>query len=380
MELFLYDSLSIVSLEIIDYYTLASILLAVAFATLVVSILLGFFRVHHTKYEHITELTVLVPFKNESIQIMPFLEHLRNVILSDVSVTLLFLNDHSQDLNPELVKEIQKDAYSRMVNLPDNLHGKKSAVKYGVQQAKTTWILQLDIDTVPSSELLFPSDKRIPKGAKMVLVPLHPQKAKGVISSFFALDFLSLHFTGLGMARLGVPVLSNAAAMFLNRKAYLKACEIRTDWNEPSGDDIFSMMAIKKLFGSKAIKVVPALYPLASVLFPKGFKALWNQRLRWISKVGQVQNFWFQTVSWIVLLVQILLLSGYIFIAINGSNHTILVSMAIIFVSEIILLAFASIFARRTELLVYLIPAVLIYPFYLLALIISSAFKRPSWK
>lgn len=374
------DFLSIISLEIIDYYILASILLTVAFATLMANILLGFFRIHHTEYEYITELTVLVPFKNESKYIRSFLDHLRTVIPPNGSVKLLFINDHSHDLTPALVKEIEKDAYSRMINLADNLHGKKSAIKFGIQQSKTQWILQLDIDTSPGNELLIPADKLIPTGAKMVLVPLHPQKKRGIISAFFALDFLSLHFTGLGMARLGVPVLANAAAMFLNREAYLKACEIRTDWNEPSGDDIFAMMAIKKLFGSKAIKVVPDLYPLASVLFPKDFEALWNQRLRWISKVGQVHNFWFQAVSWIVLLVQILILSGYIFIALNGLNYIISVWMAIIFVSEIILLAFASIFARRTELLVYLIPAVLIYPFYLLALIISSAFKRPSWK
>lgn len=373
-------SLSIVSLEIPDYYIFISISLAVIFVTLVINILLGFFRVRSSEFEQLTQLTVLVPFKNESKIIRYFLDNLRTVIPSYGSVTVLFVNDHSNDLTSELVNTIEKDANFRMFDLPDSLHGKKSAVRYGMEHAESSWILQLDIDTLPKSELFSRLDKLIPKGAKMVLVPLHPKKTNGVIPAFFDLDFLSLHFTGLGMARLGVPVLSNAAALFVNREAYLKACEIRNDWNENSGDDIFAMMAIKKFFGSKSIKVIPDRYPLASVLFPEGFKALWNQRLRWISKVGQVMNSEFQAISWIILLVQIFILSGYIFVTTNGINAIVLISMVTIFVSEIILLAFASIFARRRELLIYLIPAVLIYPFYLLALIISSAFKRPTWK
>ncbi len=367
-------------MEIPDIYIFIPLFLTLVFITLVINILWGFFRAPSSEFEQLTQLTVLVPFKNESKIISAFLEHLRAIIPSDKPVTVVFVNDHSVDLTPEMTYEIESFENFRILNLPDGLHGKKNAVRYGVERAETTWILQLDIDTLPKSEIFSRVDQLIPDEARMVLVPLHPKKSRGIIPAFFALDFLSLHFTGLGLARLGMPVLANAAAMFLNREAYLEACEIRTDWNEPSGDDIFVMMAIQKIFGPKAIKVVPDLYPLATVVFPKGLKALWNQRQRWISKVGQVSNSWFQVISWMVLLVQILILFGYIFFATTGLKPTIAVSMAVIFASEIVLLAFAVIFARRWELLAYLIPAVLIYPFYLLALIISSAFKRPSWK
>lgn len=367
-------------MEIANYSIILFLAIALIFAIIVVRIISGFFRVKACQFESVNKLTVLVPFKNESHQLPVFLNYLKRAIPTNRDVNILFINDHSDDLTPKLIEEIEKEESFHLLTLPENLAGKKSAVTYGVQHSKSEWILQLDIDTSPDSELLNPGNRLIPIGSKMVLIPLHPTKTGGIASVFFALDFLSLHFTGLGMARLGVPVLANAAAMFVNRDAYLKALEIRTDWKEPSGDDIFLMMAIRKIFGSSSIKVIPNLYPLASVLFPKGFKKLWNQRRRWISKTGQVQNFSFQFLSVIVLLVQILLFYGYCFIAISGMKTVVTLPMSIIFISEIFLLAIAVIFAKRSELLIYLIPAVLVYPFYLLALIISSVFKRTSWK
>ena len=367
-------------MEIADLYIYTSIALSAAFTTLVIFIIIGFFRVRNAKYEPLNQLTVLIAFKNESKLIRPFLSHLRNVIPSDSSLIVRFLNDHSDDLSPQLIDEIEKDRCFQILTIPADLNGKKSTVNYGIEQATTPWVLLLDMDTFPARELFRNRNNLIPKGAKMTLVPLHPKRSGGAISAFFALDFLSLHFTGLSMARLRIPVLANAAALFLNRDAYLQASKIRTDWNEPSGDDIFAMMAIKKIFGSKAIGVVPHLYPLASVVFPNKFKDLWNQRFRWISKVGKVENYWFQVVSWVVLLVQITVIIGFLYLLMNGIQNVVTVALAAIFISEISLLGFASVFAQRTALLGYLIPAVLIYPFYLLALITASAFKRPSWK
>lgn len=355
---------------------------AIIFTTLVVLTVIGFFlgTKKSSENKRVDKLTVLIPFRNDYAAVEILQNRLEKRIPLDEKIRVVFIDDHSTDLPEDYIKQRDITGRFEFISARTGVTGKKAVVREAIKKVDTEWILLLDADTNPSAELFKLGNLRFWKNAKMVLIPLYPQTARGFIRAFFDLDFLSLHFTGLGSARIGIPVLANAAALLISQGAYLKSEKIRTDWNLPSGDDIFLMTSIQKLFGNRAICVLPSFKPLCGVSFPKDLKSLWHQRLRWVAKVNHVKSTPFQVYSWVVLLAQMAILGCGVLLFLNSPIRYLWLPIGAVFISELVLLALACIFARRLKLLVAIIPALFIYPFYLFALVVSGIFVRPIWK
>lgn len=364
-----------------DIYTLISVFIALLFASMAGFLLVGFFRWSKTKNIAIDSLAIIVPFKNENEEIGSLIKHLRNVMPDGLKVNVFLINDHSVDFPENFAGEVTKDERFALWLPPKHVFGKKAVLRYAIEKTGFDWILTLDADARPARALFTVlSQKCIPVRAKLVLIPLKPKPGGGLIRAFFDLDFLSLHFTGLAAARLNIPVLANGASLLINRAAFLKSATARTDWDEPSGDDIFALFAIRKIFGSHSIAVLPGIRPLSTVTFPTDIKSLWQQRLRWIGKVNRVNNIPFQVFAWLVLLAQLVVICSLLISLLHSLSTVAIGSLALIIFSEIALLTTASILAERSKLIPAILPAVVLYPFYLFALIISRIFMRPQWK
>ncbi len=238
----------------------------------------------------------------------------------------------------------------------------------------------MDADTDLPDNLILPNAEILPADAKCVLIPITPVKRKGWIPAFFDLDFLSLHFAGLASANNNSPLLANGACMLICRKAFVSTIDQREDWTEPSGDDVFAMFAIANMYGNHVVKTLDLYDSPARVHFPSRLKELWYQRTRWISKTGQIKNTWFQFVSIIVLLTQVVLIANGFLIFKYPELYTAFIITISIILTEIVYLAIGAERLNRRDLWVFIIPAVFIYPFYLLALLIFSIFAKSKWK
>lgn len=367
-------------MEILNLWNLLSIGIASSFILVLIYLIYGGYKRKPQPTKAIPELTMLLPFKNEMTILPDILSRLRTLLRANPNVKLWLLNDHSSDLGDHNRHELEVGRQIILKNMPPEVTGKKAVISHAIKDTCTDWVLVIDADTDVPQELIIPNAKILPSDAKCILVPITPVKRKGWIPAFFDLDFLSLHYAGLASANNNLPLLANGACMLICRKAYLNTIDQRSDWSESSGDDVFTMFAIAKMYDNHAIKTLNLYDSPASVHFPNRLKELWNQRTRWISKTGQIKNNWFQFVSVIVLLTQlVLIVNGFLIFKYLELSSTFIISIAVILV-EIVYLAIGSARLHRRDLWVFIIPAVFIYPFYLLSLLIFSIFAKSKWK
>lgn len=367
-------------MEILNLWNLFSIGIAGSFILVLAYLIYGGYRRKSHQINVLPELTILLPFKNEMASLPASVSRLKIQLDANPNVMLWLLNDHSADLGDYNRHELEVCEQIILVDMPPETTGKKAVLSHAIKEVSTDWVLVMDADTDLPEDLILPNAKVLPDDAKCVLIPITPVKRKAWIPAFFDLDFLSLHFAGLASANNHLPLLANGACMLISREAYLNTINQREDWSTSSGDDVFAMFAIAKIYGRHTIKTIDLYDSPARVHFPIRFEELWNQRTRWISKTGQIKNTWFQFVSVIVLLTQFALIAnGFLIFNFLEFNTVFIITIAVILV-EIVYLAIGSARLHRRDLWVFIIPAVFIYPFYLLSLLIFSIFAKSKWK
>ena len=367
-------------METADLYGIAFFMVACIFVSILIFLIFYGFRSNTIPKEQLNGLTILIPFKNEKAVLTGLINELNKMIKSNPLVTVWLLNDHSTDLADADLEKMELNDQIKLFAPIKGISGKKKVWNDAIQRVKTDWVLIMDADAKPPESLLIPNSEVIHKDAKCILIPIIPSKRKGAIASFFDLDFLSLHFAGLASANANKPLLANAACMLIERAAYLESAKSRTDWSEPGGDDVFSMFAISKTFGGASIATFSAPDSYARVGFPTVALDLWRQRQRWISKTGKIKNLWFQFIAWTVFITQILFLVSLFSLLNTSPGIFILFGVSVLIIGELIYLAFASAKLKRRDLWPYILPAIFIYPFYLLALVIFGTFAKPKWK
>lgn len=325
----------------------------------------------------ISKLSVVIPFKNEAGNLKTLLSSFGDhSLLSEI----ILVDDHSSDNWEDVFTDFSNGGLNlRIVTLNKEQKGKKAAIHAGIESAMEDWVLTLDADTQFQSGIWKDIDTGISQGVKYDLIPLHPIKASGCVRAFFDLEFLALHMVGLRAASQGRPLLSNGAASLVEKKAYLETVSKRTDWDIPSGDDLFTMFAISKEFGNNAVGVLNTKDSFVQVSFPTRFKELYAQRMRWMGKTPQVQNPWFSAVSMLTLFFN-LLFGWAILETAYFHNSTRLIAVIIPFVIQGILLSLAAVKFHRTDLLKWIFPSIIIYPFYLLSLVLIQYIWKPKWK
>lgn len=357
---------SIIAIGLVICYSLLLLFLIVKRATKSANIKIG-------------ELTVLIPFKNDADDLVKLLDDLVALDFCGMQVSVICVNDHSSDDWQSKIHSLMLDI--EFMSLPNHLKGKKEAVNYGMDRAKTEWVLTLDCDVELAEEFFNHLSNGVADTAQFCLIPVRAKLGIGFVRGFFDLEFLALHFIGLKAAQAGKPLLSNAACLLINRAAYMSTVSNRSDWHIPSGDDIFAMFAIARSYGSKAIQTLNNdITVIGRVDFSNDFSNLWRQRLRWIGKSSRVKDRWFSLVSILTLSFNMVCIITMIALFTDAVSSGMLAFLFLCFLVQSLFLFRVVNVLQRTDLLKWIIPSVFIYPFYLLALVIAQIFWKPNWK
>ena len=320
------------------------------------------------------QITLIIPFRNEEKRIDGIISSIKKS--KKLPSKIVFVNDHSDDNSVAIIKE--KFSYLAQVQilcLPNNLLGKKQAIRYGINQAKTEYILTLDAD-VNFESTYFEQLENLTE-ADLYLLPA-VLKATRPIHHFFEIDLLLINAINTGINGLSRPIIASGANLLFNRQSFLEFDRFENHAHIPRGDDIYLLRDFRQ--AKCDIRIVAREELQVQTETPQSLGEFFHQRVRWIAKTGNVND----TFSTSLAIIQFVFILSFWAIEINlliECNFKIgFLFFGIKTILDMLLFfTFFKEFKRFTAWL--LIPIYqLIFPIYNLILLILLPFFKPVWK
>jgi len=324
------------------------------------------------------QISILIPFRNEA-DLLSQIIYLSDQI-SSTGIQVFWIDDFSDRISDEVLNELERNDSLNLISRTTGNQGKKEAIFYGLQQLNSEWVLLMDADSRPDLACLTRGELIVKKSWRMILLPVVPIYCKGVIRKFFDLEFLVLQLVTHASAAFGRPLLANGASLMVKREDYIKSQSHRSDFHIPSGDDVFALFAFQSKYGRASIGSGAKVLLPWKIAFPSSFVSLWKQRVRWVSKSTSVPNFWYMVVSILVLLSNISFAVLLASVFTSAGNNLIRWSIAAYFIIAVLFIFRSVLYSKRLDLVPYIVPAILVYPFYLSALLFASLVSKPKWK
>jgi cellulose synthase/poly-beta-1,6-N-acetylglucosamine synthase-like glycosyltransferase len=238
-------------------------------------------------------VTVLVAARNETQRMGPLLRALTEQ-QTDFVWELLWIDDQSTDESVEQARNFltQFSKVPFRVLERDGTDGfpshKKGAIAYGVQQARSRWVLVTDADCVPGPEWIRTMIAKAKSREDLVFVagPVRLSPANTLWERSQALEFMSLNAIAASTLAQGRPVISNGGNMAFDRQAFLETAPYDSNWKHPGGDDDLLMHQFSRLRGSSALTFCLDRRAMVDTPPLGSFRDFLAQRIRWISKQG----------------------------------------------------------------------------------------------
>jgi glycosyltransferase involved in cell wall biosynthesis len=322
----------------------------------------------------VTFVSLIIACHNEEKNI-PLL--LRDIAIQNYNENLfeiIIVNDGSTDKTVEMAS-----AFSGMANMKilDNTgSGKKQALRTGINAAKGNLIITTDADCrmgknwIRTITAFYESN-----GPDMIISPVVLKSLPGFSNRIQELEFMSLQGVTAGTALSGEPVMCNGANLAFKREIYLKYSYNLHDEMD-SGDDIFLLHCLKT---EKLSKILWLESKDATITTDSSstISSYLKQRSRWISKTKAYRDS-YTIVLGLVTFAAICLQISYL-IAWLGSLAYSLVFLSVMLLKSIpdflILLNTSGRYGKR-KLMWWFLPAQVIYPFYVLAVVFYSVIFR----
>jgi len=366
----------------------SALLFSLAYCSLITLFTIGWFR--KRKYEAddtlgTTTISVIIAARNEEINIGNCLKAIIAQNYPAERFEVIIVDDHSTDntvLEINRVIVVNPGIRIKLLQLAGEEQGKKAAIAKAVSVAENEWTVTTDADCMMGKNWLYEliSSSSDPK-VKMILAPVIFKKTKTLFGNLQELEFLSLIATSAGAALLGFPIMCNGANLAYRKSAYESVGGFNSDKIFASGDDMFLMMKIRKLYGPGAIRFVKTISAGVSTNAHEKMSEFLNQRLRWVSKSRGYKDPWVIATSAIVFAQSFLLLIvlfGWLTGVIGPTLLIILFSAKFIF--DLPLIAAICRFAKRSRLMFWYLPLQLIYPLYIVGIGLLGNILSFTWK
>lgn len=327
-----------------------------------------------TKKISLTQLSVIIPFRNESKRIQPLLNCLKKQTL--LPKAIFFVDDHSTDSSCDIIRCSLDDIHceTAILSLVEGEQGKKNAILLGAQTAKTSYIHTLDADVSLSSDFF----KRIEHltTTDMTILPVN-LVGRGLLGRIMELEYGSfiLIQQAFGQRK---PLYASGANLLMNRENYLCYNTLDKHQHYASGDDQFVMYHF--LRAKKTVSVVNDLHLSVTTAVPPTLSELFRQRLRWMSKNNALFEWRSFLISLYTFMLQLFFLGLTTCFALQKEHNLLLLLILGKIVSDFIQFLPFLIRKDKRKLSVILPFLSLLYPFYLCFLALLSLFWKPHWK
>ena len=236
--------------------------------------------------ERLPFITVIVPFRNESLHIQSLLNTLIRQTYPQDRMEVILADDHSEDQSGAIAKEwirTHNAGQFKLIQLPEKLQGKKSAITEAIRLAKGEWVVTTDADCTVQPGWLVAMAKYIDGRNEMVCGPVRLEAGNTFFGSLQSLEFASLIGTGASTLALGMPTMCNGANLAFRKKAFEKVGGYEGNCDIASGDDEF---LLRKIYARNPKGVKFSAFP-ESIVTAKALASVgdfFHQRVRWASK------------------------------------------------------------------------------------------------
>lgn len=334
-----------------------------------------------------TKVSIIVPARNEEENIINLLNDL---IIQDYPQHLLeiiIIDDHSIDQTASLVKRFIADSPQsniRLITMKDNkarVAFKKKAISYAVNQSKSELIITTDADCHMKASwlknmVLFYQEHK----PKMIVGPVSFHKEKNFFQKIQTPEFLSLIAITAGSIKMGRPLMCNGANLAYEKSAFIEVGGFGSQDNMPSGDDVFLLLKIKKHFGGRAVKFVRNHDAVVYTEARRSPADFFQQRIRWASK-NKAYDLKILVVSSTVYFTNLLMVAGLFYCVFHPEDIKYIAAIyAIKLLIDLPLLTGVVFFIKRFGLLLYAVPLIVLYPFYVVITGALGILGTYTWK
>ncbi len=339
-------------------------------------------------------ISLIIPARNEAENIEGLLQGIVQQQYPSGMFETIVVDDHSTDNTVEVVQTfgyrmqdpsttLRTGSGCRMILVKNDGMGKKAAIRKGVEIASGDLIVTIDADCRVGSEWLSSIASYYEKHKpKLISAPVVIGETSGFFKSFQSMELMSLVAAGAGSIGINKPIMCNGANLAFEKEAYLEVNKNKEDLKFASGDDIFLLLKIKKLYGSRSIHFLKSPAAIVATRAKKSIRDYLNQRFRWVSKSKGYRDPMIISVAVMVFLFNLLLITSSIF---AGQSLYLARAVAALWFIKIlidlpILISF-SMFAKRDNIMgYYFIFSIIYVPFVVISAIWGILAGRFSWK
>ena len=322
------------------------------------------------------KVTVIIPCRNEENNLPCILNDLSQQNFPQDFLEVIIVDDHSTDRTVDTALSFKDLKGLRIIN--NRGKGKKSAISTAVEDTASELIITTDADcSVGNNWLSTIVSFYVRYKPSMVICPIRLEGRKGIFYSIQELEFLSLQGITAATALSGSPVMCNGANLAFTRNSWLRNRGNLHPEME-SGDDIFLLHSLKRegarIMWLHSVSAQALTKPSASI------KDFIRQRARWISKAGAYSDPFTNLLAVATFITIISLVYLFLISAARPEFLGILgISLAVKSIPDLAILYGITRFYSRTSLLIWFIPAQILYPFYVVAVVIRSFFAN-NWR
>lgn len=320
------------------------------------------------------KVSVVVAYRNEEKNLDLLIQDL---LLQDHSLPyeIILVNDHSSDASQDIVNQ-HSDPRIVSLSLPDDLIGKKNALRLGAKTAQGSLLLFTDADCrLQPQWVRLMTRPFVQPGIALVAAPFLYTHTKGFLSFFQNIEQVLLWGFAKSMALISRPVMCNGANMAVRTDKYLQLIDKIASYG-PSGDDVFLLQEIKKENAS-AILYIDHPGVVTSSLPTNRFYTFFNQKIRWASKTGKISDLT-MNISGVIFL-----LFNFYFLYLLLFGFSSLFFIKIFFELFFGFTVYTSQFGKPKSLWQWTLGTgivLMIYPFYSLSVVFLSKTMSFEWK
>lgn len=331
-------------------------------------------------------VSVLVPARNEALNIGKCLESLDKQTYPRDRFQVVVIDDQSTDGTAEVVQEFirHKPNFKLLRHKPTHARPtfKKEALKFALQQVKSDLIMTIDADTIARpgwiKKMVARYDRRT--GLLAGLVTFLPESEKRIFHKLQTLEFAGIVFCGVGSAGNNRPIMCNGSNLSYRLEAFREVGGYQGHLHLPSGDDDLLMQNIHNRTNwqvkySLDPGTINYTTPVDSI---RGFL---NQRARWASKSIHYPSKWIFAV---LLSIYLFYLQTFFYLPATLSGlidfRFFLAGILLKMVPEFLVVFKALKVLNRMDLLSYFLLGEMFQVPYILYAGLMGFFHKYSWK
>jgi glycosyltransferase involved in cell wall biosynthesis len=328
-----------------------------------------------------TTFSIVIAARNEENNIKRCLEA---IALQDYPVhmfELIIVNDHSTDDTFKIVDEfIEGNPRFLVRSINAKGEGKKRAIAEGVDLAGGVLVLVTDADCQMSEGWISSFAKFYEKKRTRFISGPVKMAGKGIFAGIQGLEFMSLIGSGAGSISAGMPVMCNGANLCFENTVFGTVVGFSGNQHYASGDDVFLMLKIKELCGSGSVAFLKDRAAIVTTAAQPDLRSFFRQRMRWTSKSPGYRDFGIILTAVSVLLINLGLLTGFVFGLLSGSWQPFLMLLISKLIIDFPMLIAVSSFMHQKRLLLYYLPVQILMPFYVVFTALGGLLSTVSWK